>query len=115
LHLQREDFRAARKAREQLVDITTKVFGDKHWRTIDARVALADVEKLARLDRDQLRKLTEADQLDRKVMALYRGGKFREAVEFARQALENRKHVLGEQNSDYAISLNNLALLYQAL
>src|SRR5205814_8475153 len=61
LHLQCEDFTAARKARAQLVDITTKVFGDKHWRTVDARVALADVEGLARLDRDQRRRLTEAD------------------------------------------------------
>jgi tetratricopeptide (TPR) repeat protein len=54
----------------------------------------------------------EAAALDNRVEALYRAGKFSEAVPLAQQALAIREKALGPDHPDVAKSLNSLALLY---
>src|SRR5260370_296754 len=115
MHEQQEEFATGRKARQQVVDLTTKLFSDKHWKVTGARWALADTERLASLNADQRRQLREAEQLNRKVERLFREGKYPDAVEFARQALEIRKQVQGKQHPSHTTSLNNLAEIYRAM
>ena len=75
----------------------------------DARLALADVERLAALSPDQRRRLAEANHLNDRVVGLLAQGKHREALELAQKALTIRQQLLGEEHPDYAPGLNNLA------
>jgi tetratricopeptide (TPR) repeat protein len=115
LHEFREDFGPARKAREELLAIRTKLHGDKDWRVTDARLALENAKLLEKLEPAARRRLADAQQLNAQVVQLYRQGKFADAVPLARTALAVLKEVLGERHPDYATSLNNLAMLYQAM
>jgi CHAT domain-containing protein/tetratricopeptide (TPR) repeat protein len=113
LHLQREDFPAARRALEEGLAIRTKLHGEKDWRVTDARLALADVDRLARLGREERTRLAAADRRYEEVVQLYRQGRYAEAVPLAREVLATRKAVLGERHNDYASSLNILGMLYR--
>ncbi len=114
LYLQREDFAAAKAARQEALEILRQRHGAAHWRVTDARLALEDVQRRAGMTRDQRQELAEADRLNGEVVALYRAGKSGEALKSARRALAIRKEVLGERHPLYANSLNNLAALLDA-
>jgi CHAT domain-containing protein len=111
---QQANFAAAKKLRQQVLAIQTKVHGKDHWMVTDARLALEGVERLARLAPADRRLLAEAVQLNGRVVQLYQQGKTPEAFPLAQKALEIRKQVLGERHPDYANSLNNLAALYDS-
>jgi CHAT domain-containing protein/Tfp pilus assembly protein PilF len=114
LHQEREDLAAARKVRQEVLALRRQLHGDSHWRVTDARLALADVERLARLDPAQRRRLGEADRLYAQAVVFRDQGKFREAIASMQQLLEICKQVLGEQHLEYAACLNNLATLYRS-
>lgn len=90
------DFAAARKARQEVQAIETKLHGPNHYRVADARLGLANIallEKLGQPDRD---KLIEANQLfDRFFQAT---GNLRQALPLVEKALALRLEVLGEQH-----------------
>ena len=75
----------------------------------DTRLSLQDIELRAAMTREQRQKLTEATRLDGKVEALYRAGKYGEAMKPAQRALAIRKEVLSERHALYAESLTYLA------
>ena len=54
-------------------------------------------------------------RLNRQVAQLYRQGRYAQAVELAVQARDSALQYLGEGHPDYAASLHNLAILYQAM
>ncbi len=114
LYLQREDFAAAKAARQEALEILRQRHGAAHWRVTDARLALEDVQRRAGMTHDQRQKLAEADRLNREVIARDRAGKSGEALKSARRALAIREEVLGERHPDYANSLNKLALLLKS-
>ncbi len=109
MYLEREDFAAATRSRQEALEILRKRNAEAHWKVIDARLALEDVNRLAKMTSDRRQKLAEADRLNRDVMALIQAGKDGEAMSSARRALALRREVLGERHSDYAASLNSLA------
>jgi tetratricopeptide (TPR) repeat protein len=115
LHEQREDFESARKARKEVVDIATRLYGRENWRATDARLALANLELKAKLTPEQRQRLRAAVADNQRVLALFGQGKYREAVPLAERLAEQRKLLLGEKHPDYATSLNNLALLYKEM
>ena len=115
VYIERADFAAARKARQEVLALRGKLHGMKPWQVTDARLALADVERLAALSPDQRRRLAEANQLNQRIVELSAQGKYREALELAQKALTIRQQLLGEGHPDYAQSLNNLAALYRAM
>ncbi len=80
MHQQRDDFAAARKARQEVLTIRVKLHGAEHWKVTDARLALADVEGLGRMTASQRQRLAEAERLNAEVVALYHQGRFPEAV-----------------------------------
>src|SRR5262249_19060981 len=110
-----EDFATARKARGEIVALRTKVYGADDWRVRDARLDLEHVHLLAGLDAPSRRQLRQAQQQNAQVEQLLRQGQARQALPLAVQALETRRHLLGEKHPQYATSLNNLAGLYQAM
>ena len=58
--------------------------------------------------------LDEARRLNRAVAKLFGEGKFQEAIPAAERSLALREQVLGPMHADVAMSLNSLALLYDA-
>jgi len=56
----------------------------------------------------------EADQLNKQIDELYQQGKYADAVPLAKRLLEIRKHTVGEDHPDYAATLNDLGVLYNA-
>ena len=64
LHVEHEDFAAAKKARQEALAILRKRYGEGHWKAIDARLALDDVERQSKMDRDQWHRLAEATRLN---------------------------------------------------
>jgi CHAT domain-containing protein/Tfp pilus assembly protein PilF len=58
--------------------------------------------------------LDEAARLDKTVNTLYDKGRFQEAIPLTERSLSLRERALGPRHPDVAISLNNLARLYQA-
>jgi CHAT domain-containing protein len=114
MYVQREDFRNAKSARAEILQIVRKRHRETHWKVTDARLALDDVEGQARMTRDQRQKLAEADRSKRDAIALDEAGKYVDAAAHARRALALRKAVLGERHPDYATSLNNLAELLRS-
>jgi tetratricopeptide (TPR) repeat protein len=112
LQEEREDFQAARKDRQRVLQIRTKLHGKEHWKVTDAQLGLADLsllEGMRPVDRGQLR---EADRLSEQVQALSGAGKYREALTCAQKAADIRRRLLGETHPVYVASLNDEACLY---
>jgi len=57
--------------------------------------------------------LEDAERLNRQVIQLYQAGRYADAIPAAKEALQIRKKMLGEEHPDTANSMNNLAGLYQ--
>jgi CHAT domain-containing protein/tetratricopeptide (TPR) repeat protein len=115
LHEAREDFVAARKARQEVLAIETKLRGAAHWQVTDARLALEHVDLLARLEPKERSLVQKATTLNKQVFELWSAGKSSEALPLARQAVAIRRRLLGERHPDYAQSLFNLAAQHQGL
>jgi tetratricopeptide (TPR) repeat protein/CHAT domain-containing protein len=109
-HVMRDEFEAARTARQEASAICTKLYGDKDWRTADARQALQDVELRSRLTPDERRRLADADEVISHFQALIPKGEA--GIALAERAVETRRKILGESHPDTAAGLHNLAVLY---
>jgi len=114
LHESREDFAAARKIRQEVLDLASKRRDKEHWQVTDARLALADLDRLEKMPAADRKRLDGTRLLNLQMVRTYRQGKVREAVALAEQVLETRKELLGEKHPDYATSLNNLGELRRA-
>jgi CHAT domain-containing protein/tetratricopeptide (TPR) repeat protein len=112
MHEAREEFAVARQARQDVLAIRTKLYGEKEWRVTDARLALEQTIRSSQLGAAQRRDLAEAHSLNQEIVRLYEQGQFGKAAQLAAKVLVIRKKVLGEAHPDYADSLNNLAALY---
>jgi tetratricopeptide (TPR) repeat protein/CHAT domain-containing protein len=112
---QQANFPAAKKHRQQVLAIQSRLHGNDHWQVTDARLALEYVQLLVHLDPQERALLQEATTLNLRVFELWRAGKSREALPLAQRAVAIRGKVLGERHPDYALSLFNLAAQHQAL
>lgn len=95
LYEQEGAFVPAREEREEVLEQVAKQHGEKHWKTIDARLELKFTETLARLSQEQRKRLREADKLRDKALELHQRGKDLEAVEPLRQRLDIDRAILG--------------------
>src|SRR5262249_17886881 len=93
LHADREEFASANTRRSEVLEILRKRYGEKYWKVTDARLALEDVDRSARMTHDRRQERSEADRLKRQVDDSYRAGKYAEALKPARRTLEIQKKV----------------------
>ena len=110
-----EDFSAAEKSYQAALDLLKRLHGARDWRVTDGRLALEHARLLASLDSTKREALSQAETLEQRVTVLWEGGKSLEAVPLAQEALEIRKHVLGEEHPTYATNLRNLGKLYDSM
>src|SRR5262249_3559662 len=101
IHELREDFAAARKSREEVLEIQTKLHGKENCKVTIARLALEDLELLSRLKPEDRVQLKRANHLNLQVFNLYKEGKFKEALAQAQEAIELRRKVLGENHPQF--------------
>jgi CHAT domain-containing protein/Tfp pilus assembly protein PilF len=109
------NFPAAKKHRQQIVATQAELHDKDHWQVTDARLALENLELLARLDPQDRTLLQEAASLNARIVQLWSAGRSRQALPLARQAVAIRRRLLGERHRDYAQSLFNLAAQHEAL
>ena len=76
-------------------------------------LALAPSKALPQSSEDKAA-LAEAARLNEEAVALYRAGKYAQAVPLLQRALAIQEKALGPEHPDVALSLNNLAGLYHA-
>lgn len=108
----REDWAAARSARQEVLAVQQHRYDKEDWRVTDARLALADTEQRSRLTAEQRGQLRQAEALNQQIGRLFRSGKYREALPLAQRRLTLCKQILGEQHRSFAHNLNNLAGCY---
>ena len=113
-----DDFDAARKAQQEALDIKINLLGKDHWQVTDARHKLDEYalyQKLyLALMPQQRDRMAEAKKLNRHVIQLYQQGNYAAAVGFAKQVQAICDEIYGREHLVTAISLDNLAKLYNA-
>jgi tetratricopeptide (TPR) repeat protein len=110
-----ENWAAEKRARAEVLAIRSKLYGEHDWRVTDARLALDDADRSARLTADERRELTNINETHSKVEALYRNGEFGAALPFARQTVATCRRILGEQHRVTATMINDMAALHDRL
>ena len=114
MHDAREDFTAARKAREEMLAIRMKMHGADDWRVTDARLAMEDVGLLEKLPVEDRKALKEAVRADQQARQLFQANRFGEALKLTEHAQSVREQILGPEHQETARALNNLGVLYRA-
>lgn len=112
LHEKAENWLAARKARQEVVAIRGRLYGDKDWRVTDARLAVQDVEIRGRLTPHERSELAEAERVMLKVRISDRLGTADAAIPLAARAWATRLRLLGSEHRRTVGSASWLALLY---
>jgi CHAT domain-containing protein len=102
------DCDSARASLTQAVALRTKLAGKDDYRTVDARYALARIERLASLNAEQRRALREAMQMVRKADQVNRFQQ-RERAEGYKQAVNLLKKTLGPAHPEVAAILQRHA------
>lgn len=97
-HLAREDFPAALRAMDSVLAIYLDLHGDNHWQTREARLAIREIDLLAKLPAQQRASLADADKLTKQARAAEQGEKFAEAINAARKAADIRRRILGAED-----------------
>ena len=110
--LEHDDFDAARQTRQEVLAIRTKLNGNDHWQTTDARLALADVERWSKFTVDQRKQLDRATELFDQGDKLGDQGKYQDAIPLLTEVLRLRERVLPDDHPMIAVSINYLANLH---
>jgi CHAT domain-containing protein/tetratricopeptide (TPR) repeat protein len=108
------DFVGARQAGEECLAIETRRVGAGHWQTLDARLALKDVDLLERLTPAQRQRLAEATVALHRIDQLHYQARYGEALTLAEQALKTYRELLGTNHRRTGHSLAWLGMLHQA-
>src|SRR5262249_4093778 len=101
--------KAARAAYQQALGICTKLHGEQHWKTTNARHTLEHVDLLSKLPEGDRDKMALARRLEDRGIAAFSQARYGEAEEAFQAALKSRCEVFGEQHRATARSYNNLA------
>ncbi len=122
----REDFAAARKLRQQSLDLYKEHFGERDWHTTQARRAREHVDVLAGLTAEQRRLLAESGPALDKLREQIKGriylikyheealAAYRKTVDPARRILETRRTLLGDAHPATAEARHVVGLALKA-
>ena len=94
---------------DELVELRTKLQGEDHYETVNAKYYVAGLRKIAALDGVKRRSWPSAMQSVVKARQLESKGRYAEALLLQQATLDIRREVLGEDHPDTAKSYNNLA------
>jgi tetratricopeptide (TPR) repeat protein len=106
-------FVKAIRLRQEVLRLQEKRLGKGHWQTSDARWDLHDSRRRAGMSPEDRAAFLQAQAENRRVEQLYQQGRSREALPSAVKVVVLYRKVLGEKHPRFALSLNNLALIYQ--
>ena len=109
------DYRAAAKAWSELEQLSAKVRGESHWTTVTARSFRDACRQAAKLSEHDQTRLADASRLSFQADQKLAAGKYAAARDLARQALEIRSALLGNDNAVTAISSHTLGTALLAL
>ena len=114
MHLECEDFDEAHRVRSEAVSCFEELHGADDWRTTDARLALAHLERLIDLDARQRALAHQASEKNKQSVVLYAEGKHAEALAASEQSVATLTELLGDDDCDVLACSANLAEAYRA-
>jgi len=109
----RQHWAEARTAAAEALAIREKVHGRDDWRTLDARIFQADIERWSKLNDKDHETLRQTEAASARITSLVETAKYAEGIAIARQAVEIQERLLGPDHPDTSTSLNDLAYLHQ--
>ena len=112
LHRRAGDWDAAKRAAGEFAALTAKLDGEKSWQTTDARLYVAQVERLATMTSDQRKRAAEAADFENRAVALAKQGKLDDALDAAKKCRDAFQDVFGTDGPEYAGILNYLGYLH---
>jgi CHAT domain-containing protein/tetratricopeptide (TPR) repeat protein len=96
LHELTADWSGAATYRQEVANLWSKRSGEKHWRSVGAKVALTFARKGSRLSRDDQLKLTAALRTEREAYQLLMKGRAGDAVVSADSAVREMTDLVGK-------------------
>lgn len=111
----RDALERALAARGEAVTLALAAHGEGSWQAADARRLKQRTEHARTLAAADRKALAEARALNREVLRLNGQGKWSQSLPLAVRALETRERILGPRDYDCAVSLANLAGIYDEL
>jgi esterase/lipase superfamily enzyme/tetratricopeptide (TPR) repeat protein len=106
-----EDWDRALVRRHEVVTLAEKLYGQKHWRTADARLLLEYSETLRRLDIDKRLALRASDDLETQAARLGDEGNIPEAVFRLKQVIAVRRTLLGSEHWRLSAPMSKLGMV----
>ncbi len=113
LHRRNRNWPAAIEALRDVLALTIGRYSKDHWLAVNARWALARVERLSRLDDSQRARLEKAFEQEETAFEFYKVGKYRAATGPAEEALIVFRDLLGSEHPDTIDGLSLQASLLQ--
>jgi len=105
----------AREPARKVVEIRSRVQGDDHWQTANARWLLRSLEGRAALSSEAAAELAAAVPTWQAAFALVEQGRYAEALPLLEKAVEAPRRHLGVGNRNVVIALDRLGWLRQKL
>jgi CHAT domain-containing protein len=110
---EQRDCPTARSARQNALTIHNHHGGKSDWRTVDARVALAHLERLAALNPQQAERLVNARKLRAQAEEFLLKSDYARVEPLVRRYSELLRDLFGEEDPDYAMAVNDLGVIAQ--
>ncbi len=110
-----EEYDRAVKARGEAFELFSRLHGEEHWKTIDARLDLEYAELIGKMDDDQRTRVKQAQALLSKALTLINEGRYQEAVEPTRAAIKIRQELFDKDHRHCLAALSYLAMIHERL
>ncbi|MBI4600448.1 MAG: tetratricopeptide repeat protein [Planctomycetes bacterium] len=96
------------RCREEILQVRTRLHGEAHWRTADARRDVEDTARVGRMGPEGRAAVKKAGSLQHRVHALWKEGRPADALPLAREAVEACRKVWGAEHPQTALAFLNL-------
>jgi tetratricopeptide (TPR) repeat protein/CHAT domain-containing protein len=109
------DFTAAGRSFAEYLALCRRLYGPDDWRTIDARLEVEGIKRLAVLKPQDRAELAEVERLGDQVYRLWEAGRSREALPLAEKVRATYRRLFGEDHPRYAGALINVGAQHERL
>lgn len=101
--------------RTEIMQLLEHRFGTRHWRTVDARLAIAEVRLRIEMSAEDRKRLAAATEAAQHVDQDLKQGHYAEALAKAEEIAAVRRQLLGPGHRSYALSLSRVASIHSQL